>query len=561
MKALRVLAWLLLPLLLLLVGAITYLPFFLQDHRADLEAAAGDALGRPVAIDGVTLGWLLHPRPALSIVLKGLRVSNPDWATDRTLGPHLLEAERVDLTLELRALLRRQVRINQLVIRGARLMLQTTADGRDNWQLGATNGKAAGNISLRVPTVQVLDSEIAFAAAKGLVRRADVTRLQLDGLGAQPLVLQAELLINETPLTLSASAGAADAPAGARWPFQVQAQSADTRVELNGSAPAPFDSTGLDAKLQVQGPTAMPLGQIAGIEGLPEGAFRLDTGLTWDGRTLQASAINGSLEADVLPAPLTISDGEVSVSAASDWSVRLAGKLGDRPGTLQLTPVATPKGGAPATGAQDQGTKTTGALAIKATLAEGRFDGELRPASGDSRALLSGKLNVGTVTLGEIAQGKAARRDANATSGPAATKTDSAMAPTWADRPLPFTALARLDADLDLAAEALTWQRITARGLQARAKLRGGRLQLDGVSLALPGLILTGQAVVDAGPNVHGASGTPENLSRGPHERFPHPDPLPDGEGDQERARRHQLPQALPSNYDSAVRPISRWEP
>jgi len=36
----------------------------------------------------------------------------------------------------------------------------------------------------------------------------------------------------------------------------------------------------------------------------------------------------------------------------------------------------------------------------------------------------------------------------------------------------------------------------------------------------------------------HGAHATPKNESRGPHDRFPHPDPLPEGEGDQERARR-----------------------
>jgi uncharacterized protein involved in outer membrane biogenesis len=501
MKTLRVLAWLLLSVCLLLAGAIGYLPFYLQAHKAELEAAAGEALGRSVAIDGVALGWLLHPRPGLSIVLNGLRVSNPDWDTDPTLGPHLLEAERVDVTWQLRALLHRQVRIDQLVIRGARLMLEKTADGRGNWQLGATKGKGAGKIGLRVPTVQVIDSQITFASPKASVRRADITRLQLDGLGAAPLVLQAELMINQTPLTLSARAGAADAPIGARWPFQIQAQSAETRLELNGSAPAPFETTGLDAKLQVHGPTAVPLGKIAGINGLPAGPFRLETGLSWDGQTLQASAINGSSEADVLPAPLTVSDGEISVPLHGPWSVRMTGKLGDRPATLQLAPVATPKGDA-----QTSETKTGGALAIKATLAEGRFDGELRPASGAARALLSGKLNVGTVTLVDGAQAKLSKPDAHETSAPAATKTKAttkaAEAATWTEKPLPFSLLTRLDADLDLAVEALTWQRITTRGLQAQAKLRDGRLQLAGVRLTLPGLTVSGHALVDAGPKV-----------------------------------------------------------
>jgi hypothetical protein len=91
----------------------------------------------------------------------------------------------------------------------------------------------------------------------------------------------------------------------------------------------------------------------------------------------------------------------------------MTGKLGDQPATLQLTPVAAPKGDT-----QTPETKTAGALTIEATLADGRFDGELRPASGDARALLSGKLKVGTVTLPHGAQAKASKPDAKATSGP-----------------------------------------------------------------------------------------------------------------------------------------------
>jgi len=507
MKNLRLLAWLLLSMLVLLVSAIGFLPFYLQAHKADLEAAASDALGRPVAIDGAGLGWLLRPRPGLSIVLNGLRVSNPQWDTDKTLGPHLLEAERVDVTWQLSALLHRQVRIDQVVIRGASLMLQKTADGRDNWQLGKDEdrdkdrGKGSSTISLRIPTVQLTDSRITFAVPKAPVRRVDITRLQLDGLGTEPLVLQAELSINETPLTLNARAGAAEAPTGASWPFQLQAQSGDSRIELNGSAPAPFATTGLDAKLRAQGPTAVPLGKIAGVNGLPPGPFQLETRLSWDGKTFAASEITGSSQAHVLPATLTIGDGEISVPLHGPWAVQMTGKLGDQPATLQLTPVAVPKGDT-----RTPETKTAGALKIEATLADGRFDGELRPASGDSRALLSGKLKAGTVRLPHGAQIKASKPDAKATTAAALTKTKANTkvpeAPTWADKPLPFSSLTRIDADLDLAVEALTWQRITLRGMQVQARLRDGRLQLNGVRLRLPGWTVSGQALVDAGPKV-----------------------------------------------------------
>jgi hypothetical protein len=40
-------------------------------------------------------------------------------------------------------------------------------------------------------------------------------------------------------------------------------------------------------------------------------------------------------------------------------------------------------------------------------------------------------------------------------------------------------------------------------------------------------------------PNDHGARATPKNVSRVRHDRFPHPDPLSEGEGDVERATRY----------------------
>jgi hypothetical protein len=104
-------------------------------------------------------------------------------------------------------------------------------------------------------------------------------------------------VINETPLTLSARAGAADAPTGARWPFQLQAQSGDTRIELNGSAPAPFATTGLDAKLQVQGPTRYRSGKSPGSMGCRRGPFssrrpelgRQDLSGQWDQRIIASA--------------------------------------------------------------------------------------------------------------------------------------------------------------------------------------------------------------------------------------------------------------------------------
>jgi len=53
--------------------------------------------------------------------------------------------------------------------------------------------------------------------------------------------------------------------------------------------------------------------------------------------------------------------------------------------------------------------------------------------------------------------------------------------------------------------------------------------------------------------NVHCARATPKNDSRGRQDRFPHPDPLPNGEGDLERATRDFHRNVSPSHGDKAM--------
>jgi hypothetical protein len=58
------------------------------------------------------------------------------------------------------------------------------------------------------------------------------------------------------------------------------------------------------------------------------------------------------------------------------------------------------------------------------------------------------------------------------------------------------------------------------------------------ISLSYAGLAEVDPAPGDKTANGHGVSATPENVSRCRHDRFPHPGPLPVGEGDRERPTR-----------------------
>ncbi len=182
------------------------------------------------------------------------------------------------------------------------------------------------------------------------------------------------------------------------------------------------------------------------------------------------------------------------MTADGVWSMALTGSLGTLPATLKLSSAA-------ATAKGDK-TAADGSVAISATLADNDFDGSLRPASQARRAMLSGKLMLGSLALDRIAFGNAGGSAGVASqpaASPAAKGSGKAQPPAWRDKPLPIAALNRLDADLTVSAKALSWRRISVEKPRARVLLRNGRLQYEQVTAALPGLSLTGDASVDAG--------------------------------------------------------------
>ncbi len=116
----------LLGLLLLLVVAILLLvdP---NDYRDDITAAVQDATGRELSIEG-DLSLSLFPWLGLS--LGETRLSN---AAGENTEKDFARVESVDINVKLLPLLQQRIEMKTLRLRGLRVNLSRTADGRSNW--------------------------------------------------------------------------------------------------------------------------------------------------------------------------------------------------------------------------------------------------------------------------------------------------------------------------------------------------------------------------------------------------------------------------------------------
>lgn len=123
----------------LLIVLAAALPFLVdvRKYRPELEAAAAEALGRPVSVgDDLRLGiW-----PRLELSASDIRIGNPEGFS----APHLLTVKSVDFGLQLWPLVRGRMQIDEIRFVSPHIILEKMADGRVNWNFPVTDrGRAA----------------------------------------------------------------------------------------------------------------------------------------------------------------------------------------------------------------------------------------------------------------------------------------------------------------------------------------------------------------------------------------------------------------------------------
>ena len=99
--------------------------------KGPLAAQVARATGRDLLFEG-EVSLRLFPRPSLNV--RDVVVANASWGS----RPHMVRIGLLSAEVELRPLLfERALQVTRLVMRDADLLLETDAQGRQNWQLGA----------------------------------------------------------------------------------------------------------------------------------------------------------------------------------------------------------------------------------------------------------------------------------------------------------------------------------------------------------------------------------------------------------------------------------------
>lgn len=163
-RASKFLGWWLVPtiIVVLITAAVELMSWnFLKSAITD---RIEQATGKTAAIHG-DVEISLFPHPQLS--LNELEIDNPDWAAT----PHMLEAERVNISPSLSNLLQGSVVLESIEAVGSTLNLEQRTNATSNWALAdqqtgsQTLTDEASSTPLAIPDLSFTDSEVRYWAA------------------------------------------------------------------------------------------------------------------------------------------------------------------------------------------------------------------------------------------------------------------------------------------------------------------------------------------------------------------------------------------------------------
>lgn len=312
--------------------------------RPYIARQVSDATGRTFAINGDLDVRLTSPP---KIIANGIELGNTPWGRQRVFA----QAQRIELTLGWRQLLRGQLHIQSIALSAPQVHLEVNEQGESNWQL-ASGRQGDRHHSVDVDALSIdhgtltyldpaqhtdftatIDTEDLQHAANAIVRvkgTGQINGLPSSVTGRVGALLQLRTTATPYPLDLHATLGA-------------------TQVTLAGALKAPFRLEGGNVAFTLSGHDLAQLYPLFGIPVAPSPPYKIagtldHTGTHWNFSNLHGvvgkSDVRGSFAVDVGQTPKFIRADLVSDKLDI---ADLGGFIGTRKGTIPAT-VAPPPG-------------------------------------------------------------------------------------------------------------------------------------------------------------------------------------------------------------------------
>ncbi len=230
------------------------------------------ATGRDLVLAGdVKVGLSLIPH----LEIDQVSFRNADWGSE----PQMLKLDRLEADIAIIPLLSSQIRIRQIRLVGADILLETDKNGQGNWVMGAASG---GSGSAPLPQI----SQVAIENAKlrwkngvtGKTRTFEVDKLTLapsDAVGNLAVAFDGK--VDSVPINLKGITGTLANFTQGPLPINATGQIAGGDLAVKGEIADPAAVKGVALEVTLNGKAASDLGALFGATLPPLGAYQLRT--------------------------------------------------------------------------------------------------------------------------------------------------------------------------------------------------------------------------------------------------------------------------------------------
>jgi uncharacterized protein involved in outer membrane biogenesis len=255
-RGLNILKWTGIVLGVLIVALILVISLLDWNRlRGPISRYASAHLHRAVAINGDLKVHLWSWTPSVS--LDGLTIGNPEWEARKS----MLEVDRIAVQLKLLTLLKGDIVLPLVDIEKPVIYLHRGADGKANWQFDTAEGAPETRDSnpVKLPVVR------RFMVNHGAIKVLDeIRKLKFDGSVqareksenelTKPFELDGKGELNDKPFSLKVAGGPLiNLDPKDPYNFSGSIQAADTRLDVEGQLPKPFDLGVATATLKLSG--------------------------------------------------------------------------------------------------------------------------------------------------------------------------------------------------------------------------------------------------------------------------------------------------------------------
>ncbi len=256
---------------LLVVFVIAVASFDWNRARPWLAAKATEATGRQVELRGdLSVAWERPPEvrgwwryvPWPHLRAHDVALGNPEWAAS---GPWMATVPQLDFSLNLPALARREIRIEQARLAEPAIVFEKAGAERKNWVFESMQKKRddASRWRFGIGSLAIASGKLRYLD-KG--KATDLT-LSLDTATDGSVRWQAAGRYNDQSLRGHGLAGALLAlrTSDVRYPIEADVTVGDTQVVARGTLTDPSDPSALDIRLEISGASMADLYPVSGL--------------------------------------------------------------------------------------------------------------------------------------------------------------------------------------------------------------------------------------------------------------------------------------------------------